>query len=57
MSRRQPFWYNRWYGAVMIVFDSVFHPAHIINTFVLAAFNNPGLSTDGVHLTESSGLA
>jgi hypothetical protein len=57
MSRRQPFWYNRWHGAIMIVYDHVFHQPNISNTFVLPAFTTPHLGPDGVHLTEASGLA
>jgi hypothetical protein len=55
MIRRQPSWYDRWHGAVMIVFDSVFHHPHIADTYVLPAYANPKLSADSVHLTDKSG--
>jgi hypothetical protein len=56
MIRRQPIWYERWHGAVMIVFESVFRHPHISDTFVLPAFTSTKLSPDHVHLTEKSGL-
>jgi hypothetical protein len=56
MICHQPYWYNRWYSTIMIVFKSVYHHTHIANVFVLLSFPNPAYSPDNVHLMEKSGL-
>jgi len=57
MICRQPYWYDRWYGAIMIIFESVYHQPHVANVFVLPSFLNPAYGPDCVHLTEKSGLS
>ncbi len=57
MIRRQPYWYDRWYGAIMIIFESVYHQPHVANVFVLPSYPNPAYGPDCVHLTEKSGLS
>ncbi len=57
MIRKQPYWYDRWYGSIMLVFESVFRQPQISNVFLLPAFPGPIYDKDCVHLTESSGLA
>ncbi len=57
MIRKQPYWYDRWYGSVMLEFESVFSQPQVSNVFVLPAFPNPAYDKDCIHLTESSGLA
>jgi hypothetical protein len=56
MLRRQPYWYDRWHGAIMIIFESIYHHPHVANVFVLPSFSNPAYGPDCVHLTEKSGL-
>jgi len=55
MPRKQPAWYDRWYGSIMLVFESVFQHPHISNTFVLPSFLRPQYGADRIHLTEKSG--
>jgi hypothetical protein len=57
MMRRQPYWYERWYGSIMLVFESAFRKPHVANLFILPSFANPVYGPDCVHLTEASGLA
>ncbi len=57
MIRKQPYWYDRWYGSVMLEFESVFSQPQVSNVFVLPAFPNPAYDKDCIHLIESSGLA
>jgi hypothetical protein len=57
MTRRQPYWYDRWFGSIMLTFESVFHDPHVSGVYVLPAFPNPVYDKDCVHLTETSGLA
>jgi hypothetical protein len=57
MLRRQPYWYDRWHGAIMIIFESIYHHPNVANVFVLPSFSNPAYGPDCVHLTEKSGLA
>jgi hypothetical protein len=57
MIRKQPYWYDRWYGSIMLVFESVYRQPHVPNVFALPAFPDPAYDKDCVHLTETSGLA
>jgi hypothetical protein len=56
MICKQPYWYSRWHGAIMLVFESVFCNPHVPDVYVLPAYANPSYGSDCVHLTEQSGL-
>jgi hypothetical protein len=57
MLRRQPYWYDRWFGSIMLVFESVFRQPPVPSVYTLPAFPNPVYDRDCVHLIEASGLA
>jgi len=55
MSRRQPYWYSRWYGSIMVMFDNAYRQPDIAGVYVLPSYPNPIFDLDGVHLTADSG--
>jgi len=55
MLRRQPYWYSRWHGSIMLLFDAAYRQPDLPSVYVLPSYPNPILELDGVHLTADSG--
>jgi len=55
MLRRQPYWYSRWHGSIMLNFDAAYRQPDIANVFILPSYPNPVFDLDGVHLTADNG--
>jgi hypothetical protein len=55
MTRRQPYWYSRWHGSIMLLFDTAYRQPDISSVYVLPSFPNPVFELDGVHMTADIG--
>jgi len=55
MLRRQPYWYSRWFGSIMLLFDTPSRQPDLPSIYVLPSFPNPEFELDGVHLTADIG--